>query len=235
MTTEEITEIEQLTQTKVKKPDLLETAFTHRSYLNEHPDYKNPSNERLEFLGDAVLQFLVTHFLYRLLPKTPEGILTGIRAATVNTQSLALESRRLGFGKYLRLSKGEEESGGRDRDYILANTFEAVLGYLFLDHGINLCGKYLERTLFNKVKDIVDNEAYRDDKSTFQELAQEKKGLTPSYTVLAEWGPDHDKRFRVQVFIGKEPYGEGEGSSKQRAEQNAAKDALEKWKKASIM
>lgn len=235
MLKEEITEIEKILGFKNKTPQLLQTAFTHRSYLNEHPDYKNPSNERLEFLGDAVLQFLITEFLYREYPQYPEGTLTSIRAATVNTLSLAEEARRLQYGNFLLLSRGEEDSGGRTRDYILANTFEAVLGYLFLEHGIRSGTTFLKRNLFYKIEQTVKNEAYRDFKSTFQELSQENKGATPNYEVLEEWGPDHDKRFKIGLFIGKTQYGTGTGASKQKAEQAAAKDGLENWKKASIM
>jgi len=210
--------------------DLLQTAFTHRSYLNEHRSYKNPSNERLEFLGDAILQFLISEFLYSQYPEEQEGVLTSYRAATVCTPSLAAESQRLGYGEKLLLSKGEEASGGRTKEYILANTFEAVLGAMYLENlDINLCREYLTKELFYKITDIVAEKSYKDFKSQFQEIAQEKHGATPLYKVLKEWGPDHDKRFLVGVYLGKEQIAEGVGNSKQRAEQEAARLGLEKW------
>lgn len=228
-------EVEKMLGVVFKNKALLQTAFTHRSYLNEHSNYSNPSNERMEFLGDAVLQFLTSNYLYDKFPQSPEGQLTNFRAATVNTESLAAEARRLGYGGFLLLSRGEEDSGGRERNYILANTFEAVLGSLYLEKGVTHCRKFLEKNLFYKIAEIVQNEAYRDYKSSFQELAQEKKGATPIYEVLEQWGPDHDKNFKMGVFIGKVKYGEGMGKSKQKAEQAAAKNALEGWKKISIL
>lgn len=213
---------------EIENLDHFKIALTHRSYLNEHRDYKFPSNERLEFLGDAVLQFLTSEHLYKNHPKSPEGLLTNYRAAIVCTKSLAERSKELGYGELLLLSKGEEETGGRDREYILANTFEAVLGALYLDQNINTCRKFLEKTLFPHLKPIIENEEYKDHKSTFQEIAQERFGITPIYQVLSESGPDHAKRFITGVFAGSKKYGEGEGSSKQKAEQAAARDALEK-------
>lgn len=210
--------------------ELLKTALTHRSYLNEHTSYKNPSNERLEFLGDAVLQFLISEHLYALYPTEPEGVLTNYRAATVCTPSLAAESQRLGLGQFLLLSKGEEGSGGRDKEYILANTFEAVLGAIYLDqHDINFCRQYLTKNLFYKIPTIVAEEAFRDFKSHFQEVAQEQRGITPVYKVLRETGLDHDKKFVVSVNLGRERVAEGEGHSKQKAQQDAAHQALVKW------
>lgn len=227
---EDLFKLEKIIGVKFSDPTLLETAFTHRSYLNEHPGYKNPSNERLEFLGDSVLQFLTSEYLYKAYKNSPEGDLTNFRAAVVNTGSLAKESRSLGYGRFLLLSKGEEDSGGRDREYILANTFEAVLGAIYLNKGMKKSREFLEKNLFYKIREIVEKEQYKDFKSTFQELAQEREGVTPTYKVLAEWGPDHDKRFRVGVYLGKRLYGKGEGSSKQKAEEEAAKNALDKSK-----
>jgi ribonuclease III len=206
---------------------VFETAFTHRSYLNEHPEYKHPSNERLEFLGDAVLQLLSSEHLYNNYDE-PEGVLTNYRSAIVCTQSLAIEAKRLGYGALLHLSRGEEASGGRDREYILANTFEAVLGALYVTKGIEFCRSFVEKELFYKVTDIINEEKYKDAKSMFQETAQDKTGITPLYKVVDSWGADHDKTFKVGVYLDKTLYGEGEGSSKQRAEQNAAKNALDK-------
>lgn len=210
---------------------LLEIAFTHRSYLNEHHGYNGnglKSNERLEFLGDAVLQLLSSEFLYKKFPDLPEGDLTNYRSAMVCTPSLASESKRLCYGAFLLLSKGEEATGGRDREYILANTFEAVLGALYTLNGLEFCRQFLERELLYKIDDIVRDEKYKDAKSKFQELAQEKLTFTPEYFLVDSWGLDHDKTFKVQVKVGDKVYGEGVGKSKQRAEMEAAANGLEK-------
>src|SRR3990172_1927574 len=214
--------------TPIENTELFKTAFTHRSYLNEHPNYPNPSNERLEFLGDAVLQLLSSEFLFHTYEKSPEGDLTNFRAAIVCTPSLAEESRRLGYGHFLLLSNGEEASGGRDREYILANTFEAVLGALYKECGLEFCREFVQKELFYKVEDIVKREQYKDAKSKFQEIAQERFRVTPSYEVLESWGADHEKTFKVGVYLGTSLKGEGTGKSKQKAEQQAAIDALDK-------
>lgn len=214
----------------IKNKALFETAFTHRSYLNEHPEYSNTSNERLEFLGDAVLQHLSSEYLYKHYPNKTEGDLTNFRSAIVNTNSLAKEAKRLGFGELLLLSVGEESSGGRNREYILANTFEAVLGALYLEKDMESCREFIKKELMYKINEIVENELYKDAKSLFQELAQDKLGLTPNYKVLDSWGPDHDKMFKIGVYLGNEEYGTGEGNSKQKAEQGAALSALDKLK-----
>jgi ribonuclease III len=216
---------------EIQDKKLFETAFTHRSYLNEHPGHKSPSNERLEFLGDAVLQLLSSEYLYELYPDKPEGDLTNYRSAVVCTESLAKEAHRLGYGKHLFLSHGEEVTGGRDREYILANTFESVLGALYLENGLDFCQEFVIKELFHKIEDIVKNEAYKDSKSKFQEMAQEKKNVTPRYEVVNSWGLDHEKTFRIAVFLEEEKWGEGEGQSKQKAEQQAAQYALEKLEK----
>lgn len=208
--------------------NLFRTAFTHRSYLNEHPDYQNPSNERLEFLGDAVLQLLSSEYLYKVYPNSPEGDLTNFRSAVVCTHSLAQEARKLGYGEMLLLSNGEEATGGRDREYILANTFEAVLGALYMEKGLEFCREFLLKHLLYKVEEMVKSEGYKDAKSKFQEIAQDKYGITPEYKVVDSWGPDHDKTFRVSVLIGSKEWGIGEGRSKQKAEQSAALSALNK-------
>ncbi len=211
---------------KLENEELFKTAFTHRSYLNEHSDYQNPSNERLEFLGDAVLQLLSSEFLYNKYNKSPEGDLTNFRSAIVCTPSLAVEAKRLKYGEFLLLSNGEETTGGRDREYILANTFEAILGALFTEKGLDFCREFLEKELFYKVETVIESQGYRDSKSKFQETAQEKLGVTPEYKVLDAWGPDHEKTFRVGAFLANKQYGQGEGRSKQKAEQSAAEDAL---------
>jgi ribonuclease III len=223
----DFTEIETKLGLKFKNKELLRTAFTHRSYLNENPNYSNSSNERLEFLGDAVLQFLSSEYLYNKYEQYTEGYLTSFRASIVNTDSLAYEAARLNYGAYLLLSKGEESGGGRNRPYILANTFEAVLGALYLEADIDKCRKFLQKNLFYKIEEIVEKGDYRDKKSLFQELAQEKTGITPHYEVMNEWGPDHDKKFNVGVFLGNKKIAEGEGTSKQKAEINAAEKAIE--------
>lgn len=213
---------------KIKDESLFETAFTHRSYLNEHANYKNPSNERLEFLGDAILQHLSSEHLYKAYPNEPEGHLTNYRSAIVNTTSLAKEAKRLDYGELLMLSKGEEATGGRNREYILANTFEAVLGALYLHEGLEFCREYVTKELFYKISQVVDEKLYQDSKSKLQEAAQEMLSLTPVYKVTDSWGEDHNKTFKVGVFLDDKLYGEGEGASKQKAEQNAAIEALDK-------
>lgn len=225
-----IEKLSEILKVNVQNKELFNTAFTHRSYLNEHSDYPNPSNERLEFLGDAVLQLLSSEYLYNKYPESPEGDLTNYRAAIVCTPSLAAESQRLGYGELLLLSHGEEQTGGRGREYILANTFEAVLGALYLEKGLEKCKDFVYRELFYKVDPIVENHIYKDAKSKFQELAQEKFGVTPVYEVVDAWGLDHEKTFKVAVHLNKEVYGEGEGRSKQKAEQAAAVNALDKLK-----
>lgn len=207
---------------------LLQTAFTHRSYLNEHHGVALVSNERLEFLGDAVLQLLSSEFLYKKFTTLPEGDLTNYRSAMVCTTSLAQESRRLGYGAFLLLSKGEEATGGRDREYILANTFESVLGALYTKNGLDFCRSFLARELLYKIDDIVKDEKYKDAKSKFQELAQEKLGFTPEYYVVDSWGLDHDKTFKIEVKVNGQVFGQGEGKSKQRAEMEAAASGLDK-------
>jgi len=224
----DVVELSKIIKVNIDNVELYKTAFTHRSYLNEHSEYTNPSNERLEFLGDAVLQLLSSEYLYKTFPNDPEGDLTDYRSAIVCTQSIASEAKRLEFGKLLLLSNGEETTGGRSREYILANTFEAVLGAMYLDKGIDNCKIFTEKELFYKVKNIVKNKLYKDAKSRFQVSAQEKTGLTPIYEVEDSWGPDHEKMFKIAVYLGNQKYGEGEGRSKQKAEQKAAEDALQK-------
>lgn len=226
----DVKKIEKILGIKIKNLELFETAFTHRSFLNEHPNYTNPSNERLEFLGDAVLQLLSSEFLHNNFDD-PEGVLTNYRSAIVCTKSLAEEAHRLGYGEFLFLSKGEEATGGREREYILANTFEAVLGALYLAKGLDVCREFVEKELLYKVDKIIRTKSYKDAKSKFQEMAQEKKGITPEYRVLEAWGPDHEKTFKVGVYLKEEEFGVGEGRSKQKAEQKAAINALDNLKK----
>jgi len=209
-----------------KNKDLLVQAFCHRSFLNEHPDFPLDHNERLEFLGDAVLELIVTEHLYKNY-KNPEGELTNWRAALVNTQTLSKVAKELGFEDYLLLSKGEEKDTGKARQCILANTFEAFLGGLYLDQGFEKVKQFVKKYLLVELPKILKEGAWKDAKSRFQEEEQERVRITPTYKVLREWGPDHAKHFVVGVFLGEELVAEGEGSSKQEAEEMAAKKALE--------
>lgn len=220
--------VEEILKVKIKNENNYVVAFTHRSYLNEHPKYENPSNERLEYLGDAVLQVISSEYLYKTYPEAPEGDLTNFRAAIVCTPSIGAEAKRLGYGEFLLLSNGEESTGGRDREYILANTFESVLGAMYIENGLETCREFVERELLYKVSEIVKNESYKDAKSKFQEVAQEKYGVTPVYKVIEDWGLDHEKTFKVGVYINDEEFGMGEGGSKQKAEQKAARTAIDK-------
>lgn len=202
-------------------------ALTHRSYLNENRDAGN-HNERLEFLGDAVLELAVTRFLYERFPNKPEGDLTAYRAALVNTYSLADTAKLIGLNDMLLLSKGEKKDTGRARDIILANAFEAVLGAIYLDQGYDAAEAFVATHLHPKIDQVIATGAYQDAKSHFQEVAQDKKGITPTYRTISEDGPDHDKKFTVGVFLGDDKIAIGEGKSKQEAEQSAAQAALTK-------
>ncbi len=212
---------------KFKDKDILKQAFTHRSYLNENPDFKLEHNERLEFLGDAVIELIVTSHLYKDYPEKAEGDLTNWRAALVNAKMMTSVAEGLGFNDFLLLSRGEAKEGGKARAYILANTFEALLGAMYLDSGYKSCDEFIEKHLLKNLPEIIKEGSYRDSKSKFQEEAQEKVSITPNYKVIKETGPDHDKIFVVGVFLGEELIAEGKGSSKQEAEEAAAKSALE--------
>lgn len=220
-------EIEKKLGIVFKDKTLLDVALTHRSYLNEHKEASLQNNERIEFLGDAVLELIISSYLFKSYPNKPEGELTNIRAAVVRTESLAEESRNLGIGEYLRMSKGEKESGGRDKDYLLANTFEAVLGAIYQDQGIDVCKDYLERTLLKKVDRIVENNLFIDPKTQAQEIIQAQFKVTPIYEVIKQEGPDHDKKFTVALKINNKEIAVGTGSSKQKAEEEAAKATVE--------
>lgn len=216
---------------KFKNKDLLIQAFIHRSYLNENPNFKLFHNERLEFLGDAVLELIVTEYLYQKYPQKPEGELTNWRAALVNGKMLAKIAEILNFNDFLLLSRGETKEMGKARQYILANTFEAFIGSLYLDQGYDICRKIIKKYLIKELPYIIENRLFRDAKSHFQEMAQEKAAITPTYRVLKESGPDHAKYFTVGIFLAKDLIAEGEGLSKREAEEMAAKKALEvkKW------
>ncbi len=208
-----------------KNKDLLVQALTHRSYLNENPDFKLDHNERLEFLGDAVLELVVTEYLYKNY-NNPEGELTAWRASLVNSKMLASIGKELGLNDYLLLSKGEAKDTGRARQYIITNAVEAIIGAIYLDQGYQKASSFVHKFILPKLGDIIKKQLHKDAKSLLQEIAQEKVSITPTYKVLSEWGPDHDRHFKVGVFLGEEKAGEGEGSSKQEAQQEAAKNAL---------
>lgn len=205
---------------------LLREALTHRSYLNEHPDWPVPHNERLEYLGDAVAELVTTEFLFRKFPARPEGDLTSIRAALVNYQMMGRVAREILLDKFLFLSRGEAKDEGKAREVILANALEALVGGVYLDGGYAPARAFLERALLPHLDEVMERKLYRDPKSFLQELVQERMKLTPVYQVLAESGPDHQKRFTVGVFFGATLAAEGEGTSKQEAESAAARNAL---------
>ncbi len=223
----DFTKFEEKIGVKFKDQSLLTQAFLHRSYLNENRDVKLEHNERLEFLGDAVLELVVTDFLYKKYPSKAEGELTVFRAALVNAITLSDVANGLEMSNFLLLSKGEMKDTGRARQYILANTFEAVIGAIYLDQGYDVAAKFIADNLFNRADEVVEKKLWQDNKSYFQEKAQEATGTTPSYQVLDQVGPDHNKRFTVGVFIGEELVASGVGHSKQDAEQAAALAGLE--------
>lgn len=212
---------------KPQNTSLYLTAFTHRSFLNESKE-KTESNERMEFLGDAVLSLIISSLLFQLRPSDPEGELTNLRAYIVKTQSLASVAKKLGLGLFLRLSKGEELSGGRKNRQILANTYEALLGAIYLDLGIEATRSFIKQTLLPLFESEIKFGAPRDPKSRLQELAQSQTQSSPKYKILSTTGPDHAKIFTVGVFLGNELVGQGNGSSKQQAEEKAAQEALVK-------
>lgn len=204
----------------------LEEALTHRSYLNENPKWNRPHNERLEFLGDAVLELLVTESLYTTYPEEQEGKLTSVRAALVNYQMLAEVAQGINLGDFMYLSRGEAKDVGRARAVILANAMEALIGAVYLDGGMKAAKDLVERLVMPHLDEVMEKELYKDPKSLLQEITQERYKMTPRYEVTDELGPDHDKVFRVGVWVGEEKWGEGAGPSKQEAETEAADRAL---------
>ncbi len=207
-----------------KDKNLFEMALTHRSWVNEHKDIRR-SNERLEFLGDAILEFVVSEIIYNNYKNKEEGYLTALRAKIVNTVSLSEAANKLELGKYLFLSKGEEDTGGRSNQSLLADTLEAIIGAIFLDRGISECRKFIEEYILNNL-DEISKEPLKDPKSLLQEIVQAKGYSTPKYIVTNEEGPDHDKNFTIQVLVDGNIMGTGSGKSKSEAAQNAAKNAL---------
>jgi len=206
---------------------LLEQAFIHRSYINENTGSHLSHNERLEFLGDAVLELIVTDYLYKKYPDQDEGSLTAYRSSLVNAIIIGEIALSLGMNEYLLLSKGEAKDIGKARGYILANTYEAYVGAVYLDRGYEVVRDFIAKTLFNKIDAIVAKKLWRDSKSLVQEKSQEFLNVTPSYKVLHEAGPDHDKHFTTGIFFADALIAEGKGKSKQEAEQDAAHKALE--------
>jgi ribonuclease III len=227
----DFSKLEKALKIEFKNKTLLAQAFCHRSYLNENPSCGLENNERLEFLGDAVLELAITEYLYGQYPQKPEGELTNWRAALVNAKMLSEMARKLGFNDFILLSHGEMKEEGKARQYILANTFESFVGALYLDRGFKICQDFIGQYLIKELPEIIEKGLYKDDKSRFQEEAQEVKGITPNYKVMEEWGPDHAKNFIVGVYLENELIAKGEGSSKQEAELAAATEAIKikKW------
>lgn len=224
----DFTNFEKSINLNFKNKDLLTQAFVHRSYLNENAKLGLGHNERLEFLGDAVIELIVTDFLYKNYPNSAEGELTAYRSALVNANIIGEIAVDLRMNEYILLSKGESRDIGKARTYILANTFEAVAGAIYVDQGYECARTFIEKYLCVRIDEIVKHKLWRDAKSLIQEKSQEHLSLTPMYKVINESGPDHDKHFTVGVFLGNDRIAEGKGHSKQIAEQNAARAALEK-------
>jgi len=220
-----LSSLEKKIKIEFNNKDLLQQAFVHRSYLNENPDFHLKDNERLEFLGDAVLEMVVTEYLYNSYPNS-EGELTNWRAALVNAKMLAKIANQIKLNNYLLLSKGETKDTGRARQYIVANAFEALIGAIYLDQGYEKSYQFIEREILKELPEIIKQKLYQDPKSTFQEKSQDKMGITPSYEVIKEWGPDHAKNFVMGVYLDKELVAEGQGVSKQEAQEKAAEAAL---------
>jgi ribonuclease-3 len=224
----DFSKFEQTAGISFKDKALLKQAFTHRSYINENRGLGLSHNERLEFLGDAVLELVITDYLYKRFADMNEGELTSLRSALVNADTCSLVATNLGANDFLLLSKGESKDSGRARQYILANTLEAIIGAIYMDQGFEAAQKFILTHIAPLAENIIKQGTWIDAKSLFQEKAQEHESTTPSYKTIKESGPDHDKHFVVGVYIGKELLGEGEGKSKQDAEQEAARDALKK-------
>lgn len=208
-----------------KNEGQLKNAFIHRSYLNEHKEFKGSSNERLEFLGDSVLSVIVSKFLFEQLKASQEGQLTQIRSTLVRTETLAKLAQKLSLGKYLFLSKGEEDSGGRTNSTILANTFEALVGAIYLDQGMEATEKFIKNQILNQWQNLVKS-SVSDNKSKLQEILQKKYHQSPTYKLVRSWGPDHDHTFEIGVYLDEKVLGKGVGKNKQVAAQNAAQAAL---------
>ena len=217
-----IEKIEKTINLKFNDSNYLFQALIHRSYLNEHKNTSLSSNERFEFLGDAVLELWISDYLFRLFPKIDEGTLTNLRALIVCTQNLAQVAQKINLGEFICLSKGEENHGGRTNQSILADTFEALIGAIYLDSDLDHTFKFLKDTLDESIVDLSSKKVYKDPKSIFQEIAQAKKGITPIYKTISESGPDHQKTFEVGVFLDDQLIAKGKGNSKQKAQEAAS-------------
>lgn len=229
MGTNDLVKLQKRLGVKFKDSNLLKQALVHRSYLNEHPNFQTGHNERLEFLGDAVLEIVVTEFLYLNFVSTPEGDLTNWRASLVNARMLYEIARELGIEECLYLSKGESrDKNKKSRQFILANAVEAIIGAIYLDQGMAAASKFILKNVVVKLDDILKNQTYLDPKSHFQEKAQESRGITPHYQILNEEGPDHAKIFTVGLYLEEELVANGKGSSKQEAQVDAAAKGVKK-------
>lgn len=225
-----LAELEKKIDIKFKNEDLLKEALTHRSYLNEEPKWPVPHNERLEYLGDAVLELAVSEELFLKYPNFPEGQLTVLRASLVNYQLLAKVASEINLEKYILMSKGEAKDTGKAREVILANAIESLIGAIYRDQGFPPSRKFIETFVFKHLASIIKTKSYKDAKSELQEIIQERMKVTPSYKVIDETGPAHQKIFKVGVYFNGQYMAEGTGTSKQEAELEAAKNALKKYK-----
>lgn len=223
----DIKKLEKIIKISFDDQQLITTALTHRSHLNENREVQE-HNERLEFLGDACLELVTTEFLFHTFPDKAEGELTALRAALVRKENLSKSARSLDLGSYLLMSKGEDQGGGRDNDYILANTVEALIGAIYLDQGYETAKEFVSEYILTYLPQIMQHRLDRDAKSYLQELAQERDKVTPTYSVVEERGPDHEKEFDAVAYIADQKVGTGTGNSKQAAELKAAQDALER-------
>jgi ribonuclease-3 len=212
---------------KFKDPQIEFQVFTHRSYLNESTDAKE-SNERLEFLGDSILSFVVSSYIYKNYPNHKEGELTNMRSILTNTETLYMIAAEMDLGQYLKLSRGEEASGGRSNKSLLANTYESIVGGLFLDQGIEASREFITNTIINRIDEIIGDQGLKDSKSHLQEILQDKYKSSPLYEIVSEEGPDHARTYTVKVSLGDRELGRGVGRSKQDAEKKAAAAALQK-------
>jgi len=228
----DIKQLQKVIDYKFKNEDLALQAMTHRSYLNEHPGWKLPHNERLEFLGDAALEISISRYLYETFPDRTEGELTSFRAALVNYIFLSKTAKIIGLDNYLLLSRGESKDNEKGRDVILANAIEALIGAIYLDGGLSAVDLFTKKFITEHLNEIIEKKLYKDAKSHLQEISQDEMKLTPTYALIDEWGPDHKKTFKMGVYFGKKLIAEGEGPSKQEAELNAAHSALNAIKKS---
>ena len=227
----DFSKLEEIIKIKFKNLDYLRQSVVHRSYINEHSSFELGHNERLEFLGDAVLEIIVTEYLFKNFPDTPEGDLTNWRASLVNSKMLALVASEIKLEKFLYLSRGEsKDKNSKARQYIVANAVEAVIGAIYLDQGIRAATKFVKKYMLSKLEHILSNQLFLDPKSKFQEKAQETYKATPHYKVLSESGPDHDKIFEVGLYLGDKIISKGKGSSKQEAQVDAAEKGIRKKK-----